>query len=62
MYSPPVIHLDFYPSHFFTEVKMTVLAGMFRPIENVSVENKTFSNPSWKSNSTTSFKSGKSPP
>ena len=34
------------PSNLRTEVKTTVLAGMLRPIENVSVEKSTFRKPS----------------
>ena len=33
-------HRDFVPSHFLTLVKMTVFAGMLRPMENVSVANR----------------------
>lgn len=62
MYSPPVSHLDFYPSNFLMLVKTTVRAGMFRPMEKVSVEKRTLSSPYWKSSSTTSFTRGSSPP
>ncbi len=34
------------PSYLETPVNTTVLAGMFSPIENVSVENKILINPS----------------
>jgi hypothetical protein len=62
MYYPPVIHLAFSPSNFLTEVNTTVLAGIFRPMEKVSVENKILSNPSWNNSSITYFNKGKSPP
>ena len=39
MYSPLVIQRCVSPSHFCMAVNTTVLAGMFRPIANVSVAN-----------------------
>jgi hypothetical protein len=46
MYSPDVSHLKSQPSHLRVLVNTTVLAGMFSPIENVSVANKHLIKPS----------------
>lgn len=40
MYSPPEMKRNSLPSNFRTEEKTTVFAGMFRPMEKVSVANK----------------------
>lgn len=40
MYSPDVTHRNAPPSYFFTFVNTTVLAGMFRPVENVSAAHR----------------------
>mmetsp|Transcript_4951 Transcript_4951/g.12057 ORF Transcript_4951/g.12057 Transcript_4951/m.12057 type:complete len:248 (-) Transcript_4951:669-1412(-) len=61
MYSPLDMFRKLYPSNLRTELKMTVRAGMLRPVEKVSVANSTLTSPSWKSSSMTSFTSGRSP-
>jgi hypothetical protein len=45
-----------------TLVNTTVLAGMFRPMEKVSVEKRHLQRPSWKRISITSLRMGSSPP
>jgi len=49
------------PSNFRGAVNKTVLAGIFRPMANVSVAYKTFSNPSPNKISIVSFKIGNRP-
>jgi hypothetical protein len=45
MYSPRLRHLNLSPLNFFKLEKMTVLAGIFNPIANVSVAKSTFNQP-----------------
>lgn len=49
------------PSNFRQAVNKTVLAGIFKPMANVSVAYKTFSKPSPNKISIVSFKIGKRP-
>ena len=49
------------PSNFSTLVKTTVFAGMFRPMEKVSVAKSTLIRPSWNRISIVSFKIGSKP-
>lgn len=48
MYSPEESVRCSLPSHLVVLVNTTVFAGMFNPIENVSVAKSTLINPSWK--------------
>ena len=52
----------FFPSNFWAPVKRTVLAGMLRPIANVSVANNAFIRPSPNRISVVSLRIGKRPP
>eukprot|EP00755_Sulcionema_specki_P036991 Sspe_Gene.107985::Locus_87138_Transcript_1_1_Confidence_1.000_Length_957::g.107985::m.107985 len=60
-YSPEVSQRFPEPSNFLTLVKMTVLAGMLRPIAKVSVLKSTLMSCCWKRSSMTSFRMGRSP-
>ena len=61
VYSPELIHRNAPPSNFLACVNTTVLAGMFSPVENVSVANSTLISPSWNRISVSSFKIGNIP-
>jgi hypothetical protein len=61
MYSEALIQRLVSPSNFRVFKKTTVLAGMLRPMEKVSVAKRIFSRPSWKRSSITSRSSGSSP-
>jgi hypothetical protein len=54
-------HRSSLPSYFLALVNITVLAGMFNPIANVSVANNTLIRPSPNNISIVSFKIGNKP-
>ena len=71
MYSPDVSHRKPPPSNFLALVKTTVLAGMFRPVEKVSVANSTYNalrryshppTPCMRSSNTKTFGRASNPP
>mmetsp|Transcript_9773 Transcript_9773/g.33724 ORF Transcript_9773/g.33724 Transcript_9773/m.33724 type:complete len:221 (-) Transcript_9773:644-1306(-) len=62
MYSPLAMKRLDSPSHFRMAVKITVFAGMFRPIAKVSVANRILMSCSWNKISISSFRIGSRPP